>query len=214
MVARVTELSKGRKVRLVTLTLRMNDAPLGDQITRLNRCFARLRRRKLWKLSQNGGIAFVEIKRRGESHTWHPHLHILTEGSYVPKASLSDAWLAITGDSMIVDVRLCRSGDDAARYVAKYATKGVHGGVENDPDMLEEAITALKGRRLFACFGDWSLPAADELPADDEWRAVAPLRIVLQRFAEGDMESRRIILTLTERIQCVTEHENQPVRGP
>lgn len=213
MASRVAELSKDRKIRLVTLTLRINDAPLSDQLTRLNKCYARLRRRKLWTLSQTGGIAFVEVKRRPHNHTWHAHLHVLTDGSYMPKSSLSQAWFEITGDSMIVDIKLCKSGVDAARYVAKYASKGVHGGVENDPEMLDEAITALKGRRLYACFGSWSLPdASDDLPAD-EWRTVATLRSVLQRSLGGDPASRRIINLLTGATACNTEPRSPPDLG-
>lgn len=214
MASRVAELSKNRKIRLVTLTLRMNTAPLSDQLTRLNKCYARLRRRKLWTLSQKGGISFVEVKRRPESHTWHAHLHILTEGSYVPKAALSTAWFEITGDSMIVDIKLCKSGEDAARYVAKYASKGVHGGVENDPEMLDEAITALKGRRLYACFGCWSLPDSGDDVLADEWRTVGTLRSVIQRSLGGDLAARGILDFLTGVDSCPTDQSTQPALGP
>lgn len=213
VASRVAELSKNRKIRLVTLTLRINEAPLSDQITRLNKCYARLRRRKIWTMSQNGGISFVEIKRRAESHTWHPHLHILTEGSYVPKATLSDAWFSITGDSMIVDIKLCKSGEDAARYVAKYASKGVHGGVENDPEMLDEAITALKGRRLYACFGNWSLPAANDDVSPDEWRTVGTLRSLIERSRSGDLACNRILDLLTGEQSCNTAPRSPPDHG-
>lgn len=213
VAARVAELSKDRKVRLVTLTLRINNAPLSDQLSRLYCCYARLRRRKVWTSSQLGGIAFVEIKRRAESHTWHPHLHILTEGSYVPKSSLSGAWLEITGDSMIVDIKLCRSGDDAARYVAKYATKGVHGGVENDPEMLDEAVEALKGRRLFACFGSWSLPADDADLYPGEWRTVGTLRSVVERSLGGDVAARAVLDLLAGGAPCSTEPRSPPGLG-
>ncbi|KKM62827.1 hypothetical protein LCGC14_1517790, partial [marine sediment metagenome] len=109
MAARVAELSADREVRFITLTLRINWEPLGDQVTRLMRCFARLRRRVLWKSTQFGGVAFLELKRRPHNHTWHPHVHIISEGLWIEKRDLSKAWLEITGDSFIVKVKPCDS---------------------------------------------------------------------------------------------------------
>lgn len=213
MAARVAELSKDREVRFITLTLRINDAPLGDQVTRLMRCFARLRRRVLWRKTQYGGIAFLELKRRPYNHTWHPHVHIIAEGVFLEKRDLSKAWHEITGDSFIVKIQPCNSSEDAAYYAAKYSGKAVHNGVENDPAMLDEAIVALKGRRLHTCFGSWSLPPSDDNVHPDEWRTVAPLHSVIQRSVGGDVAARRILDLLKGDIPCDTEPRGPPDLG-
>lgn len=213
VAARVARLSKDKSIRFVTLTLRINHEPLGDQVTRLIRCFARLRRRKCWSSTQTGGVAFLELKRRPGSHTWHPHVHIITEGVDIRKAVLSDAWLEITGDSFIVDIRDCKGDGTAAWYAAKYSGKAVHNGVESDPDMLEEAIVALKGRRLHTCFGNWSLSDADdELPAGG-WHGIATLRSILDGCLAGDLASRRIVGLLNGESECDTEPRSPPDPG-
>lgn len=213
VAARVARLSKDKSIRFVTLTLRINHAPLGEQVTRLIRCFARLRRRKCWTSTQTGGVAFLELKRRPGSHTWHPHIHIITEGVDIRKAVLSDAWLAITGDSFIVDIRDCKDDGKAAWYAAKYSGKAVHNGVESDPEMLEEAIVALKGRRLHTCFGDWSLSDADDELPDAGWHGVATLRSVLDGCLAGDLAARRIIGLLNGEPSCNTEPRSPPDPG-
>lgn len=213
VAARVAELSQDREIRFITLTLRINWEPLSDQVTRLMRCFARLRRRVLWKSTQTGGVAFLELKRRPHNHTWHPHVHIITEGVFIEKRDLSKAWHEITGDSFIVDVRECKSSGHAAYYAAKYSGKAVHNGVENDPEMLDEAVLALKGRRLFTCFGTWSLPLDDDTVCPDEWRTVATLRTVLERSLGGDLAYRAILDLLTGAIKCNTEPRSPPDLG-
>ena len=214
MAARVAELSADREVRFITLTLRINWEPLGDQVTRLMRCFARLRRRVLWKSTQFGGVAFLELKRRPHNHTWHPHVHIISEGLWIEKRDLSKAWLEITGDSFIVKVKPCDSSAEAAYYAAKYSGKAVHNGVENDPEMLDEAITALKGRRLHTCFGNWSLPDTVDDVSPDDWRAIGTLRSVIQRSLGGDLAARGILDFLTGGDSCDTERSDRPARGP
>ena len=213
VAARVAELSKDREIRFITLTLRINDAPLGDQVTRLMQCFARLRRRRLWRDTQYGGVAFLELKRRPHNHTWHPHVHIISEGVFVEKRDLSKAWHEITGDSFIVKIQECDSSDRAAYYAAKYSGKAVHNGVENDPEMLDEAIQALKGRRLHTCFGSWSLPPASDDVCPDEWRTVGTLRSVLERSRLADPAACRIVSLLTGVPSCSTEPRSPPDLG-
>ncbi|KKM78612.1 hypothetical protein LCGC14_1358150, partial [marine sediment metagenome] len=214
VAARVAELSKNREIRFLTLTLRINDAPLGDQVTRLLSCFARLRRRVMWKRSQTGGVAFLELKRRAESHTWHPHIHAIIEGTYLDKKVISRAWHELTGDSFIVKIKLCDSSERAAYYAAKYSGKAVHGGVENDPDMLDEAIQSLKGRRLLTCFGDWRFPSASDDLYPDEWRTVGTLRSVLERSHGGDPSARGVVACLTGIATCDLPGHDPPVPDP
>ena len=156
VVGNVAQVLEGRALRLMTLTLKSSDVDLSAQITRLYKSFAKLRRRKEIRASLTGGLYFLEITFNDKTRQWHPHLHALFEGSYIPQALLRDLWLDITGDSFIVDVRGFRDSRMAAGYVAKYATKGVAGNVFTDPARLLQAVEALHGRRTFQTFGTFT----------------------------------------------------------
>lgn len=89
------------------------------------------RMRRNWtKLSKriqrrNGGqrikyVAVTEWTKKG----W-PHLHLLADMPYLPQRVLSGHWKALHG-SPIVDIRRVKSEDGAARYLAKYLTKGTY----------------------------------------------------------------------------------------
>lgn len=99
-----------------------------------------------------GSLAAYEFTKKDEGD-WHPHIHILAlADSYIDQKALSDQWLALTGDSFIVDIRKIRgilnSGGldiaSAMMEVCKYSLK-FH-------DMtLEDTWTAynvLRGKRL------------------------------------------------------------------
>ena len=91
-----------------------------------------------------------------DNHTWHPHLHVIAVGGFIPLGDLRAAWLGVTGDSHIVDIKLVRNAKATASYVAKYATKSIDSDLTNYPGPLKEAILALKGRRAIVTSGSWA----------------------------------------------------------
>lgn len=150
--------------RFITLTLRSTTEPLRDLLDALGKAWRDLRRTKLWRTTQDGGAAFIEITRGRRGDRWHVHLHIIVQGRYIPRAALSAAWLTCTGTSHIVDVRRVGQTDklqaQVVRYVTKYASKGLDFSKIKDPDLLQEAIAALRGRKLVQTFGNltpWNL---------------------------------------------------------
>lgn len=196
VAACVGDFAEGRDLRLVTLTLAKSARSIKADLDRLYAAFVKLRRRAPWRQTQSGGVYFVEIKRRRGDDGWHTHLHVLTEGTWLSKSWLSKAWYELTGDSYIVDIRRCQSGADAARYVAKYASKGVHGSCYHDPTILLEAIVALKGRRLVGKWGNWSeLDLEADIP-DGIWKRIGTLQRLLERSQSGETEARRIVQSL------------------
>lgn len=146
---------EGRHLRFMTLTLRSTDSPLTDVLTRLYKCFARLRRDKAIQGCMTGGMYFLEITLGSQTEQWHPHLHILYEGTYIPLKVLTDTWHVVTGDSFIVDIRALKDSRSAAGYVAKYASKAIGSNIVFNPEKFAEVIVGLVGRRVFSCFGDW-----------------------------------------------------------
>ena len=144
----------GRDARLITLTIKHRDAPLRDELKRLRKAFQKLRATKWWKRLAKGGVVCTEVKR-GADGGWHPHLHIIVEGSFIPVKELSEAWLKATGDSYIVDVRRITNDRQAAAYVTKYVTKPIDSKVIDVPEDLDEAIKALHHARMYEPFGTW-----------------------------------------------------------
>jgi hypothetical protein len=158
-----------RQHRFITLTLQHSDTPLADQIKHLYHSFSRLRAMKCWTSTQRGGSCSLEVKWKFENRRWHPHLHIISHGTYLDKHDLSNAWKKATGGSYIVDIRVLKDAKEAAFYVGKYVSKGTNAEVWSDPDANQEWITATKGLRTCLTWGDWRgirLTAKRPWPAD------------------------------------------------
>jgi Replication protein len=183
--------------RLITLTLRGNNSPLADQLDRLYASFTRLRRRKLWQACISGGAAFLELTWSGASRQWHPHLHVIAQGSYIPQNLLRDTWKDITGDSFIVDVRYINDLGQTTRYVAKYAAKPHAPSYLHRPDLLDEAIIALGGRRLCLTFGSWRGFQLNRRPDPKDWKPIAPLNELIRSARHGNDAARHILQRLT-----------------
>lgn len=143
-------------LRFVTLTLKHHDIPLSVQIDRLISSFKLLRSNSEVAKAIQGGAWFLEVKLDKAGRLWHPHLHCIVEGSYVEQRVWARAWHAVTGDSWIVDVQIVDNPKRRAQYVSKYSTKPLSGDVARNPVKLVEFIQAIKGRRLYQCFGTWS----------------------------------------------------------
>jgi hypothetical protein len=149
-------------VRFMTFTLRTNCLDLRKQIRRLLDCLHLLRRKKWWRDHAAGGANFVEVKLGRGSRAWHVHCHCLVEGKYVDQKELSRQWLAVTGDSSIVDVRKIDAVEQRAKYVAKYATKPASADVICSPAHLDEFLLAIKGARLYQAWGTWAALGVDD----------------------------------------------------
>lgn len=159
----------GRETRFITLTLKHRDVPLWDQVNRLYKCFRRLRQRTLWKERVTGGCALLELTYNHQTQRWHPHLHTVIEGGFLPREDLSRAWLDVTGDSWNVDIRLVKNDLRAAHYVTKYLTKPLPTDVLREQHLLEEAVPALAHRRFIVTFGTWLTAKLTKEPSEHDW---------------------------------------------
>lgn len=162
--------------RMLTFTLRHDNAGLRQKIALLRRSFRRLIKTKWWKARAIGGVAVLEIKLSADKR-WHPHLHVVADAEYMPQRELADAWRKASGGSFIVDIREVKNPAHAAGYIAKYLTKGVDADVLNSQPHLIEAIAALRGQRSFDVWGSWrgnrTTQAADAAAADPDEHAAA-----------------------------------------
>jgi hypothetical protein len=195
LVARVDELVKQmNSPRFVTLTLRSSDAPLRDQLHRLQTCFARIRRSKTWKGAFLGGVSTVEVTFNPERRQWHPHLHLIADGSYIPKHELSEAWHTATGDSSIVDIRLLHSRSEIVRYLIGYVTKGSNTAAIPD-DKLPTWANAIHGLRLVNTFGTTRRlrPEPEDFNARSSHEFADYLSHLQAQADKGDVEAAAIV---------------------
>lgn len=143
------------KPMLVTLTLVSSPRdPLAAKIDELYKSFRYLRDHPLWARACRGGAAFLEVTRGKLGDRWHAHFHIVCDCDYIDFYALQAVWKTITKGAFRIRLERPKAGDGTA-YSAKYAAKGVDFNVCETPDLLDETIMALKGRRLCFCFGDW-----------------------------------------------------------
>lgn len=174
------------RLRFVTLTLRSSTEPLTELIERLYVAFRKLQRSQLWYSRVDGGIAFLEVKYSEAKGGWHPHLHVIVKGKYLPQKPLSQLWFQITGDSFVVDVRAVKQTSEAFRYVTKYASKPTDASVLRNPSALVEAIKTLQGRRTIIPFGEWRQVKLRPTTEPSDYELVGTLEEVLRRCGQGE----------------------------
>ena len=170
-------------IRFVTLTMPHTNEPLRSQLTILRLAFTKLRKSRVWKRCVTGGVATIEITRNEREKEWHPHLHALVDGDFIPHAELREAWrMALNnasalfeisaGERVIVDIRATGGRSASVAYITKYVTKP--GDVLKWSDAcIDEYADALAGARTLSTFGNLharKLDAKD--PNEDELKSV------------------------------------------
>lgn len=187
---------RDKRLVFITLTLRAINEPLSECIDRLYRCFKLLRQTEPWIHKVRGGAAMLEVKRSDKMKRWHPHLHILADADYMDQGFLSKQWHALTKDSFIVDIQRVAGSEHLQRYVTKYVTKPLSPTFVACAADLDEAILAMRGRRLCMCFGDWyGTPLNgiedDELDFNDhrDYHLVGPLEQILLNADAGSRDA-------------------------
>lgn len=187
----------GKVIRFLTLTLRSSPDPLNFLLDRSIAAFRKLRHMKPIKHALKGGIYFFEVTRNPKTGLWHPHLHVLFEGGYIPQPLLKSLWLKATGDSFIVDIRGFNNSDRAVGYCAKYVSKGIGCGISPESDCFDEVVQAFTGRRLFSTFGTMRGIKLSAVPEDlEQWEPVAPLWKLLADAAAGSRSASAILAQL------------------
>jgi hypothetical protein len=198
-------LCQGVRIRMATLTLAGKKDTLRETLDRIYRHFRALRQSELWHECVTGGASFLEIKWDGKHKRWHTHLHLLLAGKYLEQGHLTKIWHALTGDSFIVDVRDKGTDGAGVAYAAKYVTKPLNSSFVGIPERLDEAVMALRGKRLCLCFGSWygtRLSEADDeelfdsLGPEPTWTSIGSLRDLRLEAHKGDPRATRILALL------------------
>lgn len=183
------------RLKMVTLTMKHTRAPLQHQVKHLRQSFRRLRQRSLWKNSLSSGIGVMQITYNADDDTWHPHLHVLCHGKFIPQAKLTEAWKHASGGSTIVDIRAVRDVTKVVDYVTRYISRPIDFNDKPPPERLVEFIGAIKGARLLIAFGD--VPKAPKPPASEEvWTYVNSLAYLVYDAKRGGQKSAAVLACL------------------
>ena len=170
----------GSKIsKMITLTLKHSDDPLQLQIDRLYKSFQKLRRRAYFQRLISGGVWFFQLKLNLKTNQWHPHIHCLVAGKYLPHSRLKTLWHKITGDSFVADIRPVKDLENASTEVARYATSPAD-ITRMDLDQAIDVYYATKGRRICGSWGSAKKVTLKPTPQDDpdDWCKVADFYFV------------------------------------
>jgi hypothetical protein len=154
--------------RFITLTTKSRRQPLYHSLRHLLTAFARLRRTALWKTWVKAGIYALEVTYNPATRMWHPHLHIIADGEFIPQPQLKKLWQKLTGDSYIVHVKAIPDRGRAARYISAYVAKPLE--VKSwDASAIREYASTLHGARMIQTFGAIKPPppVLDEDPPEE-----------------------------------------------
>lgn len=199
-----------RRVVHMVLTLRHTRHDLPTQITHLYESFTRLRRRTEWRKCINGGAAFLEIKRSQDGSHWHPHLHVIYEGSNIPQYQMAGAWKEVTNGSSIVWMKRVTENARQVRYICKYASKPLDDTIFSDQKYVGECIVGMRGRRMCMTFGTWrGLKLEGQDVRRGEWVYVAPLDATVRSAMAGDKEKIKLLALL----RCSMERFDESPAG-
>lgn len=192
--------------KLITLTQKHDDTPLKQQNDRLRKSFRRLRQTGLWKSHIDWGIAVLEVSYNGETHQWHPHLHILAPCRWIDYTELRKAWIKATRGSHIIDVKQVATPTHAVRYLAKYLGKPPSAAIFTEPDRLNEYYLALAHAKMLLPFGQYPEDAKAVPPEKSatNWVMIDRLSIVLA-LARNNFEPAQTILDRLRRRASATK---------
>lgn len=196
-----TILQRVDDARLLTLTVRSSVRPLREQLDDLNAAFSRLRRHAAWRAHVTGGVKIVEITWSQKLQMWHPHLHVVLDGTFWPQKSIAAAWSTCTGEQSIVDIRRISSRAAVVKYVAKYVSK-----TQQPKDLpsarVVEWCNSVHGLRMAQTFGRLHGVEADHDDAEQQGPAehVASMAALAEDAERGSLRARRLIRS----VQLVT----------
>jgi len=147
--------------RTIVLTMQDSQLPLVERLLALRVAFTKLRRSALWRTAVRSGVYVTEITRNLSAGTWHPHLHIVYDGEYIPQRRLSTEWQRATGTAYVVWIAAVKNIPRIANELAKYVAKAPRQKDLPPADLCEYAL-ATHGLRMVQPFGKRLPLAADD----------------------------------------------------
>lgn len=138
--------------RHLVLTVKSTTKGLALQLAELRKWFRQLRRTPFWKSHVLRGVYTVEITINERTGLWHPHLHCVFEGEYLPYKVLRQAWHTITGGSEIVWIEMVDNAQGMAREICKYIGKPQKSEAWTG-EQIRDYAHSVHGQRMIQSFG-------------------------------------------------------------
>lgn len=178
--------------RFMTLTVPHRRRDLRQQLDQVMSMFRELRKTDAWREYVQGGVWSLEVTYNPDTGDWHPHIHIIFDGTYFPQPELKAEWSRIIGEAAIADVRAVHSRRDAAHYVAKYISKALE--MEEWPESkIREYASATFRRRTIHTFGSCHGVSTEADPTEDKpapGQRTVGVWVLRRRIALGDQQAR------------------------
>jgi hypothetical protein len=140
-----TSLKNGENFRHLILTITSQADPR-EMVKDLVDYFKKFRNRSVFKKNFSGGAYVIELTCSDSG--WHAHIHCIVQGLYIPQAILLSTWRSIAGRAGLFIKTIPKSA--IINYLTKYISE-----IKLAGNLADEAGKALKGQRLFICFGSW-----------------------------------------------------------
>ena len=179
--------------KFLTLTLQHTDLPVVDQVRTLYDAFRRFRKMKWFADRCTGGVWFFQLKLSETDDKWHPHLHCIVTGRYLPLRKLSKEWEKASSGSYVVDVQMVKDHQNAANEVARYCSRPVrlahlsHGH-------RAEVLDAFHSRRLCGTWGTGRTISLSPKPdyVKEDWHTLGSWTSIHIRL-DHDPAARQIV---------------------
>ena len=179
--------------RFLTVTLKGTGAPLKLELDRLMTCWKRLRRTSLFSKNVVGGVYVIEVTWSEKLKAWHPHIHAIIDGNYIPQPDLKRQWEQITGDSWVVDIRQAHSARQLTNYLSAYVAKtGKPLKIPNE--RIPEYSLAIQQLRMMQTFGKLhgTKLKPDREPGTDKVEILISVNTLRLRALAGDEVAERL----------------------
>lgn len=192
--------------RLLVLTVKSTDQPLGTQLANLRNWFAKLRRRAFWKANVRGGVYTVEITCNEDTGLWHPHLHVIYDGDYLPQKALRFLWHKITGKSDVIWLEEVKDRHGAVKELCKYIGKPQRASAWSNRKIRAYA-QAVNGTRMVQTFGATHGRAVEDRDtgrpdAPKEYSVSLQRLVFLARYGAGTPQ--RLVEAIAARWPCTS----------
>ncbi len=150
---------------------------------RINDAFKKLQRRSFWKEFFKGGTWSLEFTK-DKNGLHHTHLHIVGfRQKFFDIELLRSEWLAVTGDSHVLNLKPISDIATGLREVVKYVSKPLDIRRFGAEDLRE--FLKLKNMRMFGTFGEFRDFCKSFVPSDNDGDEVSELESLARDLTEG-----------------------------
>jgi hypothetical protein len=154
-----------------------------QSIKRIKDSFGKLQRRMFWNEHFKGGTWSLEVTK-DKNGLHHTHLHIIGfRRKFFDIELLRSEWLAVTGDSHVLNLKPILDIAAGLREVVKYVSKPLDIRRFGADDLRE--FLGLKNMRMFGTFGEFRNFSKDFEPSDNDAAAIGDLESLARDLVEG-----------------------------